>query len=261
MTEGLVPPCLELGRAEHQTLRWLTRHSNKKGLIPLDQPTLAERINRQVLHGGASPYAVLIHLHDGGCLRKVDGEGFEVLVFCYCEKFGGELSTQPHIGASPTATIRRSRVVDRRLLGLVERSEAKPEELQGQVDGNLSLRQSNVRSPVPGLVDAFFEVAVNQGLMQNWQPRNGGALGANIKQWIQQGMSVSTVRDMIEEFVKHPEWCRRSRASVWKVFVYRRDELATILATRQRRDPGNRKYAIGTEYWLGRHTPRAYSST
>jgi hypothetical protein len=66
---------------------------------------------------------------------------------------------------------------------------------------------------------------------------------------------------MMDEFGKHADWCRRSKKPAWRIFLARYDELLALVTSQQRRDPANRKFSTGKgkEYWLDRHTPRAYS--
>jgi hypothetical protein len=66
------------------------------------------------------------------------------------------------------------------------------------------------------------------------------------------GVNLSFVRRMMEEFVRHPTWCERSRRPAWQVFIGRREELIKRVRIQQGR---NTRHSGGAEYWLGKYAP------
>jgi hypothetical protein len=119
------------------------------------------------------------------------------------------------------------------------------------------VKSESVRTTVTLARDYFPQVISMNGYSNSKWP----ALAHHLNQWKTQGVTINTIRLLMDEFGRHPEWIRRSNKPPWRVFVAMRDDLEALLATRQRRDPGNRKWSAGQgdEYWLGRHTPRSYS--
>ena len=90
---------------------------------------------------------------------------------------------------------------------------------------------------------------------------NGPALVHHLRNWKAQGVDLETMQLMMEEFARHPEWCRNARRPPWRVFVGRRDELASMVSYSQRNDPANRRWSGGgDEYWTAHgRTPRVSS--
>jgi hypothetical protein len=110
--------------------------------------------------------------------------------------------------------------------------------------------------------DYFPQVMAGTGLGAIRLQSNWPALARGLKLWKANfGVSTGTIQLMMDEFGRHPEWCRASNKPPWRIFLARRDELASLMETRRRRDPGNRRYSAGQgkEFWLGGHTARAYS--
>lgn len=267
MDEGLVPPCLELGRAEHAALRYMSRKTGRRGTVPLDRDTLVQRLSGSPTWLSDAG-AVLTHLEDGGYVRKVDGEGFEVLRPCFEESHS---PPEKKVGEDPQTSSGASGAQyygAQRLYGASSLSDRREDrrasigiEALASSNSNWLMRRSNVRSPVPGLVSDFFNTAVEHGLMHRFEIDRTG-LGQNLKFWLEDGVTVDTVREMITEFVQHPEWVRRSKRSAWLVFVSRRRDLFGIVTRRPtrnkdwlRNDPSPTRH----KDWLGRHTPPSYS--
>jgi hypothetical protein len=61
------------------------------------------------------------------------------------------------------------------------------------------------------------------------------------------------VRRMMEEFVRHPLWCKRSRRPAWQVFVGRREELLKLVLIQRRRNPHHRDQS--KEFWWSSPSP------
>lgn len=86
---------------------------------------------------------------------------------------------------------------------------------------------------------------------------NYAGLIHNLNRWRLQGFSIETMELMMDEFANHPDWCRRSRVPPWRVFVAKREDLASLVAYRKRKDPANRRWSGGKD-WFG-HTPAVNS--
>lgn len=269
MDEGLVAPCLELGRAEHDALRYMTRKTNRKGVVPLKREWLASRLQREIFNWGVtSASAVITHLEDGGCILKLDGYGYEVLRPCDCDAPRKKVGEDSPTGCAPATAghiIARSAEICSPPSGLSERGQRRGgyKELEFNSSTSRSVRRSNTRSPVPGLVSAFFFTATQYGLMHSFETNRSG-LGKHVKIWLADGLPPDMVREMIKEFVRHPEWMKRARSqrSAWEVFVSRRFELIRIINNRPTRDKDwlrNDPSPTRHKDWLGRHTPTSYS--
>jgi len=205
-------------------------------------------VDKLYYRAGAGP-EVFQHLEDGGYIeREYHGESyrFRVVVFCSC---GGNPQT-------PDTALRWE--------GSLARSAWVPDPAFGGL--GFTNRASNgaaaKKSPdtTVSLARYFFpQVVQGAGIQMNPLQTNAFALAHHLNRWKLQGIEISTMRLMMEEFARHPEWCHRSKKSPWQVFVGRRGDLASLVATQQRKDPGARTGTIrGASYW-DCHTPRAYS--
>jgi len=197
-------------------------------------------MGREVPDAGAA----LLHLEDGGWIEKVRiGESYRyrVLVFCTC--CGDDRPKSPASGGRESILARSAGMDERVGFG------------SGVSNG---VKSESVQNPVSLLAFDFAQV-VGVDPAQ-CKPE---ALAHNLKTWKRQyGIGLDTLRLMMEEFARHPDWWRRSDKPPWRVFLARRDELTTLIAKRQRRDPSRREPGErkGRDYWLGRHTTTSYST-
>jgi len=63
---------------------------------------------------------------------------------------------------------------------------------------------------------------------------NAPALAHQIASWHRDGTDLDFVRDMMDVFGEHPDWCAEARVPPWKVFIWKRNELAGMVKRRQR---------------------------
>jgi hypothetical protein len=81
-----------------------------------------------------------------------------------------------------------------------------------------------------------------------------GPLAQHFRLWQKEGLDLAFIEDMVKEFVKHPEWCRKSNRAPWLVFLSRRTDLVSRVARqRQRDEPG--RHRVDGDWWLTT-TPR-----
>ena len=239
MGDGVVPPCLDgLGQCgEHQLLRWMTRKTNRRGVVPLEYERLVRRAtDRRPAQNGQR----LRHLIDGGYLEKIDiGEtfGFKVLVPCGCQEiFPLIFSARPAGGSEAMIPLRSNGVIA---------SQERPDLSDGSVRPQKSNGPPSALNSVTLAKDIFPQLVALNPLQNNWH-----ALAANLKRWPERyGIDFPLVFQMMEEFAQHPECCQRSRNNPWQVFLSRRDQLLGLVRHQQQR----------SAMWSERRTPRAYS--
>lgn len=247
MDRGLVPPCLELDdTAEHRLLTWASRRTNKDGLVLLRPDKVAYRTGREVDGLGTQTFT---HLEDDGWIEKVRaGESFrwKVLVPCSCAP---EIMFKPPQAAGSVATVASHRSGATGYGFGDIRSEA-----------GLRVKSESVRKlrPTNQLAQDFPELVRAAGIQVTPLQTNYPALASHLRRWHEAGVSINDIRMLMEEFVKHPEWVRRSSKPPWQVFVGRRDQLASLVARQQRRDPGNRKF-LTDDHWTY-HPRRSFST-
>jgi len=205
-------------------------------------------LDKLYYQAGAGP-EIFQHLEDGGFIEREyhgDSYRFRVIVFCSC---GGNPQT-------PDPALRWE--------GRLARSAEVPDPAFGgsRFLVRASSRAAAKKSPdtTMSLARYFFpQVVKGAGIQMNPLQANAPALAHHLNRWKLQGIEVTVIRLMMEEFARHPEWCRRSQKSPWQVFVGRRGDLASLVAAQQARDPGARTGTIrGAGYW-DHPTPRAYS--
>lgn len=244
MDGGVVPPCLELGdEPEHMLLTWAGKRASKDGMIRLGQDRLFYRAERDTGAGAES----FQHLEDAGYVEKIrTGESFRYRVLIFCDCKGGN----PPNGGTASAreySLRLTTQGSWTANGLT-------------VGGFSGEMEESAQKPVTtvSLAKYFFpQVVRSAGIQMNPLQTNSHALAHQLNQWKLQGVDLGVMQLMMEEFVRHPEWCRRSRKPPWQVFIGMRGELASIVAFRKRKDPVRRRWSDGT--WLTSHTPRAIS--
>ena len=250
MDKGLVPPCLELGDGpEHVLLAWMSKKAGSRGLVKLDPAGLIEQGAKRAFqdhHATRRTEAAMRHLLDGDYIERTD-IGFEISDPGSCWKGGNP--------QNPLAARRPVGIVMRGAHGDAEA------QLSGLVSpvSSLGVKSESVQNPVSLLARDFFPTVFSGDMRPqlNWQ-----ALARGLKIWrSDHSISLNTMRLMMVEFGRHPEWWRRSDKPVWVVFLGRRDKLAALVESRRKRHPGDRRYSAGQgrDYWLGRHTPRSYS--
>jgi len=241
MDNAPLPPCSELGQGpEHTLLYEMGRKANRRSIAPADFDT-----SRNAPH--------LKTLLDGGYIERLDCEAirFKVLVTCPGNSF-------------PTGTPRNGRECNLpRSGGLHEASDKSVWTRRGQTDAVAGITAAITESAITESVghpsartrtrpdkpdtilarDIFPQLTNRHGYhpyQHNWP-----ALVAQIRRW---PYDLDFVRLMMEEFSRHPEWCK-GRAP-WRVFVGRRQVLVDLVLTRQKREP--------TRFW-DRHSPLASS--
>ena len=250
MDKGLVPPCLELGDGpEHRLLAWAGRHTGRQGLVMLSPDRLEYRLGQEVPGVGVKTFT---HLEDGGWIEKVrTGESYRyrVLTCCSCGSGGFPQSYDPALRREYMLPHNEPR------LAVGESSRLAVGASPGGMEGSAQKPVTTV-----SLSKYFFpEVVRAAGIQMTPLQTNGPALAHHLNQWKLQGIDLSTMQLMMEEFARHPEWCRRSRKPPWRVFIARRDELASIVAFRKRKDPARRRWSGGRDYFLSPPTPRVVS--
>jgi len=246
MGGDVVPPCSELGQSgEHRLLFWMSgRAKNKHRVVPLEYD---EIVRRGWDRSPGRNEQRLVHLVDGGYLERVDfGESFSFRVLVPCKENPLILSTRPS-GGRAAMVASTDAAIAAPITSVVSQSD---------------VRVGNFNGPrsAPNYVtlarDIFPQVVSQTPLQSNWP-----ALAINLKRWPEKyGIDFPLVHQMMEEFARHPEWCRRSRNAPWRVFLTHRQDLVDRVLHQQRKDPAARVgHLRGEEYWFGGHTPRAYS--
>jgi len=214
-------------------------------------------LDKLYYQAGAGP-EVFQHLEDGGFIEREyhgDSYRFRVVVFCSCG--GNPLKVAPG-DSEPVLSLRD---------GTGEPPMGSGFRVGDDVFGLSSqgFKSKSVQKPINTVQlarDYFPQVMAGTGMRGIRLQSNWPALAKNLKLWkVNYGATITSIQQMMDEFARHPEWCRASNKPPWRIFLAKRDELATLAAAQQARDPGNRKYSAGQgrDYWFGRHTPRAYS--
>jgi len=241
MERGTVPPCPET-EPEHGTLEWATRRRNRKtGLVMMG-------LDKLYYQAGAGP-EIFQHLEDGGFIeREYHGSTFRYRVVTPCTCPGGN-------PPDPVAARRRETILPR---------SGDVGEPQGSAVGGLVARATSraaakKSTPITGLAKDYFPQVMGgtplDHFMLNWP-----ALAHNLKLWQTNfDIGIPMMKLMMDEFARHPEWIRRSKTPPWRIFIAKREQLASMIVAQQRKDPGARTGTIrGASYW-DRPTPRAYS--
>jgi hypothetical protein len=227
MDAGVVPPCSDLGQSsEHRVLTWVSRKANKDGLVMLRPDKVTYRVYREAHVEGDQPFT---HLEDGGWLEKVrTGESFrwKVLVTCSC--------SIDLLQNSPPATASVATVPWHRSGASVLGYNSSTGSSSGYV--SLRVKSESAQNSVSLARDIFPRLVKQNPLQANWP-----ALAKNLKLWNQQGVEWSFIRQMMEEFAQHPEWCRRSRRSPWLVFVSKRSDLSSLVSHQRQKATGLRQ--------------------
>jgi hypothetical protein len=256
MDEGLVHPCHELDESpEHRVLAWLSRQANQEtGLVKWIRPDkVTFRVRSEVL--GATK-AAFTHLVDGRWIDKEEhGTSFRWMVLpsrsCLCPgSTRGENRLSAACGAASEILCPQGIGSKRAVLlsdssGLLTSSDS----LDSNTNG---VKSESAQKPMDRLVRDFPRLVREAGIqMTPLQAEDCFAvLGNNLRKWhCDLDVSINDIRLMMEEFIRHPEWCRRSQRSPWQVFLSRRLQLAGLIAYNKRQHPGNRRFVTDDEHW------------
>jgi hypothetical protein len=252
MDEGWTHPCLELGDGpEHRLLAWAGGRVNKNGLVKLGRDKVFFQAKQQVRAGEEA----FTHLEDAGWIERVTiGESFRwrILVRCCCSCFcfcGGENHLFPGAAGGSVGTMRSARSTG--ATPPVYCFETQSVDM-GSVVGVKYRTVEKSATTVYLSKYLFPQLMRGAGIEMNPLQINGAALTNHLNRWKLQGIDFTTMKRMMEEFARHPEWCRGARVSPWRVFVGRRGELASLVASNQRRHPGNNR----NKDWLAYPTRR-----
>jgi len=236
----------------------MSKKARKDGVVSLAYDRLLERASSGVFgspHRTRPIEQAMKHLADGDYIGRVDigtSWGMEVLVRCFCSSISGENHPFPLAAGDSEAIVMRG----------AHRDGEPPCSVGLRSVSSNGVKSESAQKPVNTVElarDYFPQIMAGTGLGGIRLQSNWPALARNLKLWkINYGASVDTIQHMMEEFARHPEWIRQSNKPPWRVFLARRDELAALIETRRRRDPGNRKYSAGQgkDYWIPRPTPR-----
>ena len=77
-------------------------------------------------------------------------------------------------------------------------------------------------------------------------------LARQLGNWKQAGISLTTIQAMMDEFAKHPDWCKKTTPP-WKTFLIKRHELTKLITERQhqaRRSARNDPTVWGGGNWV-----------
>jgi hypothetical protein len=235
----------------------LTRRAGRKRNIPMELAALVEVTSREEsLSAQTVSDAIWSLIHTG----KVDqtDKGFLIT-----EKFSGTFRI-PGFGRGEPVSLVAQRLGDRDTVYPDEASEAsrtngttsrnrrpgvKQRSAQNEVGpGTGKLRVQLCRDFFPSLVEDHGLETIPRDLY--WR-----ALVSQVKR-LELVYRVNTpfVRQMMEEFVQHPEWCRRSHRPAWRVFVSRWQELVKrVHAQHNRARRNDTRHTGGIEHWLGEY--------
>jgi hypothetical protein len=200
---------------------------------PREYQWLLDRISREVFdsgHGQGRADIALQHLKDQDTefIRKVDfadgAWGLEVVQKCWCESFSIDLLQ------NPPRRLRRQARLQASPVGW--RSQNSPTSLADRVVGESPIHNGppSAQNSTTLARDVFPQLVTENPFQRNWP-----ALARNLKLWHKDGMNWDFMRWMMEEFAKHPEWCRRAKTPPWRVFLARKQELVTMVLHEQQR--------------------------
>ena len=129
-------------------------------------------------------------------------------------------------------------------------SEAQPNRHPAVKQGSVYRRDDLCRYFFPNLVEDSRLETIPRDMY--WKP-----LCSQVKRLqFKYNLDLPFVRRMMEEFIRHPEWCQHSPRAAWQVFVSHWQQLIKLVQLQQHRDPGSRRFSEGggREYWLGTPT-------
>jgi hypothetical protein len=276
MDKGLPEPCPDSDVVFNGVHEWMTLKALKRrsGVIPQGWLELVETMHRERRYPEKAISAALTHLLDQGYIEKTDqGDGFSVRVPCPSEDFSLVFAGTTGAAGPQRDMIAAKPLTWRAVFGC-ERSEQSRYRVSERSDQKLSDQlpaPRNPRSPIVRLAREIFpSLCEEAGIEMLPQHRKWLPLSGHLRRWRERdGMEISLIRELMEEFVHHPEWCQ-PEIPPWRAFVRHRDKLMYLVEARRRRDPGNRRYSEGqdqswwldtpsqnrptrgVEYWLGR---------
>lgn len=220
MDEGGSHPCLKLGSGpEHRLLAWAGRRTGRKGLVSIPKDEARQ------------------HLEDAGYIeRDESSERFRVVVRCSCR--GGNPPT-------PEVALRREYSLRLDELSHPPCLDGGSDVASGEMEGSAQKSLSTLY-----LAKMLFPALVRKaGIPMSGS--YGPALAHHMNRWQAQGLDLKTIELMVREFARHPEWCRRSKVPPWRVFIAKQDELRSRVEYQRRKDPANRRWSGGRDYWFG----------
>jgi hypothetical protein len=247
MTETWAKPCLDSDLIFNIVHEWVSKKSWRKGSLRMDWLDMVDTISREKMISGRDVSDALKSLLDAKppIIEKTD-QGFLVR-----EKFCGTFRQ------SPPATRVQSKIA--RSAGLRRTPvspfpafpEAKPNGVKAESAQNYSPQPRCPQSPKVILAREDFprlcqEAGISLPMQFTWT-----RLAAGIGNWLNDGLDVVFIRQMMEEFVRYPG-SRQSRLSPDKLFLSRRQKLTDLVLARQNRDPNNRRYNPEPN-WLGKY--------
>lgn len=267
MVKGLEEPCPDSDPVFDGVHEWMTQKAlrRRSRVIPGERLSLVDRIVRDCCFPPKAVWNAVVALEDQGWV-EASGDGFRVVEFWEQsdENFFEKLYANPH-AAGPVggklslakATACRAQENETsaasRVPPVYPPSEARPQGVKGE--------SAQIYGPAPNyrhskrvkLARIFFpDLCRQHGIVFlpgqfDWRPLAGA-----LRRWEEnEGIDTDMARQLMEEFVCHPEWCQ-NKTFPWRVFLARRNKLLDLVTTRQRRDPGNRRHSGGVEYWLAR---------
>jgi hypothetical protein len=258
-----MPDCRGLDPARHEALSRITNKAGKRGVWRVSPSDGADDLGRNVLRSGHARgrgQEILMDLYAEGFICGAEGGGFEVLYGCLCSpaeisrttfvsslpqaeepaslagcarwvagetcgaSAGGLAAGGAQQGLTKSVTNQASQWSAR--LGFVA-----PETQRPRLEGN----SAEIRLAQDVFPDMLQECGI-RNLPGELGLRGLKALLRNFKAWQAEGVSLDTITEMIWEFGRHPEWCRRSRNPAWMVFVTHKEELVSRVATRRKRN-------------------------
>lgn len=252
-----MPDCRDLGETrQHDALQRMTRRA-RRGRLKMTSTEVADDLARYVLNSHQSQERgrdLVQDLFWEGFIHG-DGEGgFDILVPCRCspqEKFLTSLPTnRPRAGASGIIAAYAAEMEREPGLGSeggvaagthkTARENYPINNKQGHCVPVGAYYAPTPREPDSPLVklarEVFPRVCQECGIRLLPPEMKWLALSGRIKVWIEEeGLSYEFIEDMMWEFGRHPEWARKSRRPAWLVFLGRKQELASLVASHRQR--------------------------
>lgn len=274
MDNGLEEACPDSDAVFNGVHEWMSEKAlrRRNGIIPGGKHDIVERIAREKCFPAREVADAFQTLRDQGAV-EVFGEGKGFLV---PERIRHVFDANPHTPPPERDTLAGVKPTGCRAL----KSEASaaseappafdfPESSEARRTGGME-ESAHKYGPAPKnpssravqmARELFIDLCEEHGIANIPYPKWSG-LARRLRQWEEEeGIDLNLSRQMMEEFVRHPEWCRSSTKLPWEVFVYRKNKLMSLVTNRLRRDPANRRYSSsnGAEYWLSRSAGNRHS--
>jgi hypothetical protein len=245
MDEGLTQHAPDVDYVLGAVHTWMTDKARRyrSGVIPLDLDGLLAKICRSFRLRGHDALAAVTQLGEQGVIGNTD-QGWVVLTPAL-KDFPRDL----YLSAPPAGPERRSLVASPLGYGAMPpqadacvAQRAKRASGAGGVGGMEESARNLARDFFP---DLCRENGITYPVGTGWL----GLAGA-LKQWQEKyEIGLDEAKLMMQEFVRHPQWCRQSRKPTWQVFLARREQLQYLVLAKKRRDPGARRFAAGRVWW------------